>query len=155
MKRIAFCVFFLLLGHIVLAQTLVDDNVEYPILYINDSTFTGTFIIYDSLMNDSVCGVVMSVCYINDSGIVDKVEINGFQKKYPTKEYYVQPNLESHLNETITQNLLDQIRRNGVIVHPSNVKVKGTRQGFFLPIVIRPCNIYKKFYEKMFKYFFK
>lgn len=141
MKRIAFCIYLFLVGYTVLAQTLVDDNVDYPILHIKDSTFTGTFIIYDSLINDSVCGDVMSVCYINDNGMVDKVEIIGFQETYPTEEYFVRPNLESHLNETIANNLLEQIRKNGVIVHPSNVTVKGTRQGFDLPIVIRPCRI--------------
>lgn len=141
MKRIAICVCVFLFGHTILAQTIVDDNVDYPILRIKDSTFTGVFIIYDSLMNDSVCGDVMSICYINDSGIVDKVEVISFDESYPTNEFIVRPYLESHLNETIANNLLNQIRKNGVIVHPGNVKIKGSRQGFSLPIVIRPCCI--------------
>ena len=141
MKRIAFFVCVFLVGHTVLAQTIVDDNIDYPILRIKDSTFSGVFIIYDSLMNDSVCGDAMSVCYINDSGIVDKVEIISFDESYPANEFIVRPNLESHLNETIANNLLNQIRKKGVIVHPSNVKINGTRQGFTLPIVIRPCRI--------------
>ena len=148
MKRIAFCVCVFLFGHTVLAQTIVDDSVDYPILRIKDSTFSGVFIFYDSLINDSVCGDAMSVFYINDSGMVDEVEVISFDESYPTNEFIDRPNLELHLNEIIINNLLDQIRKNGVIVHPSDVKIKGTRQGFNLPIVIRPYRISSMEYKR-------
>lgn len=144
MKKMVFLIIMLFVGYATFAQKIVIDD-EYakdgPVLRLNNNKYSNTVYLYDSSMGiDSICGRVACVCNIDKRGKVKKLDVLWFYQTHPTNNTYMKRDMDSHLYKTIVDNLEIQIRRNGVIVCPNNVKIMGTRQSFTIPIVIRNNN---------------
>ena len=129
------------MGLATFAQTILIDN-DYAkdgtVLRFKDNKYSKGVYLYDSTLGtDSICGIAACVCNIDKRGNVKEFDVLWFFQKYPTKNTYMKKTMDSHLYKTIVDNLQIQIRKNGVIVCPSNVKIKGTRVGWGIPIVIK------------------
>ena len=141
MKKIVFLISMLFVEYATFAQTIVIDD-EYakdgPVLRLNNNKYSNTVCLYDSSMGiDSLCGQVACVCSIDKRGKVKGLDVLWFFQSHPTNKTYMKREMGSHLYKTIVDNLGFEIRKNGIIVCPSNVKIMGTRQNFTIPIVIR------------------
>lgn len=141
MKKIASFISVLFVGYATFSQTIVinDDYARNgPILRLNNNGYQNVVYVHDSLMEiDSICGRIACVCDIDKKGKIKNLDVLWFFQRYPSNCTYMKKEMDSRLYKTIVDNLEFQIRKNGVFVCSSNVKIMSSRQGFAIPIVIR------------------